>query len=75
MQTKTGKKPLSKESISKWIIVRPDFWNNGARTQTYRALTDLTGIKVGRFLADVADFILKQAESPQFIGKTPMLIY
>jgi hypothetical protein len=49
---------------------------NGPRTGRYRALTDLQGIKGGKISrADVADFMLSQAKSPHFIGKTPLLIY
>jgi putative NADH-flavin reductase len=63
-------------NISRWIIVRPGFLNDGPRTGRYRALTNLQGIHGGRISrADVADFMLKQAKSPQFICQTPMLIY
>jgi putative NADH-flavin reductase len=63
-------------NISRWIIVRPGFLTNGPRTGRYRALTDLRGIHGGRISrADVADFMLSQAKSPQFIGQTPLLIY
>jgi putative NADH-flavin reductase len=63
-------------NLTRWIIVRPGFLNNGTRTGRYRALTDLQGIQGGRISrADVADFMLSQAKSPQFIGKTPLLIY
>lgn len=62
-------------NIARWIIVRPGFLNNGPRTGRYRALTDLRGIHGGRISrADVADFMLAQARSPQFIGQTPLLI-
>ena len=61
---------------TRWIIVRHSFLTNGPRTGRYRALTDLQGIRGGRISrADVADFMLLQAKSPQFIGKTPLLIY
>ena len=63
-------------NITRWIIVRPGFLTNGQRTGRYRALTDLRGIHGGRISrADVADFMLSQAKSPQFIGQTPLLIY
>jgi putative NADH-flavin reductase len=63
-------------NITRWIIVRPGFLTNGPRTGRYRALTDLRGIHGGRISrADVADFMLSQAKSPQFIGKPPLLIY
>ncbi len=63
-------------NVARWIIVRPGFLNNGPRRGSYRALTDLRGIHGGRISrADVADFMLSQAKSPQFIGQTPLLIY
>jgi hypothetical protein len=63
-------------NVARWIIVRPGFLNNGPRTGRYRALTDLQGIQGGRIArADVADFVLAQAKSPQYIGRAPLLIY
>lgn len=63
-------------SLAHWIIVRPGFLTNGPRTGRYRALTNLRGIHGGRISrADVADFMLSQAKSPQFICQTPLLIY
>jgi len=62
-------------NVTRWIIVRPGFLTNGPRTGRYRALTDLQGIHGGWISrADVADFMLVQAKSPQFIGQTPLLI-
>ncbi|WP_343672402.1 SDR family oxidoreductase [Chitinophaga sp.] len=67
---------IIQNQLNRWIIVRPGFLNNGPRTGCYRALIDLNGIHGGRISrSDVADFILNQAKSPQFIGQTPMLIY
>ena len=63
-------------NIARWIIVRPGILTNGPRTGRYRALTDLRGIRGGQISrADVAHFILSQAKSPTFIGKTLLLIY
>lgn len=63
-------------NIDRWIIVRPGFLNNGPHTGQYRALTDLQGIQGGRISrADVADFMLEQAKSQEFIGRIPLLIY
>ena len=63
-------------AIARWIIVRPGFLTNGPRTGRYRALNDLRGIHGGRISrADVTDFMLLQAKSPRFIGRTPLLIY
>jgi NAD(P)H-binding len=73
---KDRQEQIIKENLARWIIVRPGFLNNGPRTGRYRALTDLRGVHGGRISrADVADFMLSQAKSPQFIGQTPMLIY
>lgn len=67
---------IIKGTLSRWIIVRPGFLNNGPLTGRYRALTDLQGIQGGRISrADVADFMLAQAKSPSFIGQAPLLIY
>jgi putative NADH-flavin reductase len=64
------------KNLTRWLIIRPGFLSNGARTGHYRALTNLRGIHGGRISrADVADFMLSQATSPQFIGQTPLLIY
>jgi hypothetical protein len=63
-------------NTTRWIIVRLGFLTNGPCTGRYRALTDLRGIHGGRISrANVADFMLLQAKSPQFIGQTPLLIY
>jgi len=73
---KDRQEEIIKEKIARWIIVRPGFLNNGEHTGVYRALTDLTGIKGGSISReDVADFVLSQAKSPDYEGKTPMLIY
>lgn len=67
---------IIKSKVKRWIIVRPGFLTNGPRTGHYRVLTNLQGIRGGKISrADVADFMLSQAKSPQFIGQTPLLIY
>jgi putative NADH-flavin reductase len=73
---KERQEQIIKRDLTRWIIVRPGFLKNGPRTGRYRALTDLRGVHGGRVSrADVADFMLAQAKSPQFIGQTPLLIY
>lgn len=73
---KDRQESIIKRDLTRWIIVRPGFLTNGPRTGRYRALTDLRDIHGGRISrTDVADFMLSQAKSPQFIGQTPMLIY
>lgn len=57
-----------------WVLVRPGLLTDGPRTGTYRALTDLSGVRkatVSR--ADVADFVLKQLAGTEFVGQTPVL--
>lgn len=67
---------IIQDKISRWIIVRPGFLGNGPCRGKYRALTDLTGVYGGRISReDVAHFVLAQAKSPTFLGKTPLLIY
>ncbi|OBY24375.1 NAD(P)-dependent oxidoreductase [Leisingera sp. JC1] len=72
---KDRQEAIIRNRVARWIIVRPGFLTNGPRTGKVRAVTDLRGVtgnKISR--ADVAEFILAQAKSPEFIGKTPLLI-
>ena len=67
---------LVRDSKLEWVIVRPGFLTNGPRTEKYKALTDLQGVKAGKISrADVAHFILTQLDSMTEIGKTPLLTY
>ena len=73
---KDRQESIIRGNLTRWIIIRPGFLNDGPRTGHYRTLTNLQGIHGGRISrTDVADFMLLQAKSPQFIGQTPMLIY
>ncbi len=73
---KNRQEAIIKEKISRWIIVRPGFLNNGKRTGKYRAITEMTGKHAARISReDVAHFVLSQAKSPEYLGKTPMLVY
>ncbi len=75
-EDKDKQEQMLKEEYDNWIIVRPGMLTNGKLTGKYRALTDLTGINGGKISrADVAHFILKQIEQPEFLGQTPLLIY
>lgn len=60
-----------------WTIVRPSSFTDGERTSTYKHGFSPTEknlqLKVSR--SDVADFILKQTESNQYLFKTPGLSY
>lgn len=61
----------------RWEIVRPGRLTNGAMTGRYRVLVDLVeGMKVGAISrADVAHFMVAQAEHPTYLGKYPALTY
>ncbi len=66
-----------KESNLDWTIVRPGAFTDGSKTGKYRhgfTTTDRTvKLKISR--ADVADFILKQIESKDYLFQTPGLSY
>lgn len=61
----------------RWEIVRPGRLTNGAMTGHYRVLDHLAeGMKVGAISrADVAHFMVAQAENPIYFGKYPALTY
>jgi putative NADH-flavin reductase len=61
----------------RWEIVRPGRLTNGAMTGRYRVLDELVeGMKVGAISrADVAHFMVAQAENPTYLGKYPALTY
>ncbi len=61
----------------RWEIVRPGRLTNGTMTGYYRVLDKLAeGIKVGAISrADVAHFMVGQAQNPTYLGKYPALTY
>ena len=61
----------------RWEIVRPGRLTNGAMTGRYRVLDQLVdGMKVGAISrADVAHFMVAEAEHPTYVGKYPALTY
>lgn len=62
---------------SRWEIVRPGRLTNGTMTGRYRMLDDLVeGMRVGAISrADVAHFMVAQAEHPAYLGKYVALTY
>ncbi len=62
---------------SRWEIVRPGRLTNGNMTGRYRVLDSLVeGMKVGAISrADVAHFMVTQAEQPTYLGKSVALTY
>ena len=64
------------ESDLKWTIVRPFRLTNGERTGKYRVAANAeleNGSSLTR--ADVADFMLKQLETEEYLYKTPAIAY
>ena len=61
---------ITKSSL-KWEIVRPGVLTDKPLTEKYRIETKLDkGIGIGNISrADVADFLVKQAENPTELGK------
>ena len=61
----------------RWEIVRPGRLTNGTMTGHYHVLDNLAvGMKVGAISrADVAHFMVAQAEHPTYLGKYPALTY
>ena len=68
---------LIASGYSRWEIVRPGRLTNGPMTGRYRVLDDLgEGMRVGAISrADVAHFMVAQAEYPAYLGKYVALTY
>ena len=58
-----------------WVIVRPGYLTRLPKTGTYRAVINPKDWQ-GGFITrtDVADFLIKQVDRDEFVGKTPLLI-
>jgi len=74
---KSEQERLIAGGYSRWEIVRPGRLTNGAMTGRYRVLDKLVeGMKVGAISrADVAHFMVAQAENTIYLGKYPALTY
>lgn len=74
---KSEQERLIAGGYSRWEIVRPGRLTNGPMTGHYRVLDGLVeGMKVGAISrADVARFMVVQAENPTYLGKSPALTY
>lgn len=65
-----------KTSALEWIFVRPTALTDGPKTGTYRVSPRYAppkGTTIAR--ADLADFMLKQLQSDEYLGQTPTLAY
>ena len=59
-----------------WIIVRPSYLTNGAKTGVYRVTPRYApkgGVRISR--ADLADFMLEQLEGDTYVRQTPAIAY
>lgn len=74
---KTIMEEIIAASKMKWEIVRPGILKDKPLTEKYKVETTLfVGINIGRInRADVADFMVKQAENPTELYKYPALSY
>lgn len=72
---KTMMEEIIARSHLNWEIVRPGMLTDGPLTQKYKALPNLDkGIRIGKISrADVADFLLNEAENPTMLGQYPAL--
>jgi len=65
-----------RESNLDWTIVRPAGLTNGPRTGKYSVVTNLQNVTATRISrADVADFLLRELQSGEYTGQTPLLMY
>lgn len=74
---KSEQERLVTAGYPRWEIVRPGRLTNGAMTGRYRVLDELVnGMRVGAISrADVAHFMLAQAERPTYLNKYVALTY
>lgn len=68
---KTKMEEIISNSNLKWVIVRPGLLKDKPLTEKYKVETSLyQGIKINSInRADVADFMIKQAENPTYLYK------
>ena len=66
---------IVRESKLDWVIARPGILTNGPKTDAYQALVEPNTWRCGFISrADVADFLVKQVDSDEYLGKTPVLV-
>jgi len=59
---------MVKESGLEWVIARPTMLTNGALKQKYQAKTAIESVPNAISRADVADFMVKACEQPDWVG-------
>ncbi len=66
---------IVRRSTLDWVIARPGILTNGPKTGDYRILGDPSEWRTGFISrADVADFLVRQIDSDEWLRKTPVLI-
>jgi putative NADH-flavin reductase len=72
---KTLMEEIIAQSDLNWEMVRPGMLGDGPATHQYKVLPNLSKrMKVGKITrADVADYLLKEAQNPKFIHQYPAL--
>ncbi|MGI9387913.1 MAG: NAD(P)-dependent oxidoreductase, partial [Methyloligellaceae bacterium] len=66
---------IIKDSDLDWVIVRPGFLTRLPKTGRYQASADRKDWRGGFITrADVAEFLIDQVASDEFVHKTPLLI-
>ncbi|MDJ0944805.1 MAG: SDR family oxidoreductase [Kiloniellales bacterium] len=72
---KDAQEALIRESDLDWVIARPVILVDGPRTGRYRVELDPKRWRYGLISrANVADFLVKQVQSDEHIGRTPVLL-
>lgn len=64
-----------KESGLDWVIVRPSFLTNGKQRGIYHTSTDTKEARLMISRSDVADFMVKQIENNEDVGKIATIGY
>jgi len=74
-ENKTQMEELITSTLPNWQIVRPGMLTNNPLSEKYRVETNyFKGMNIGSIArADVADFMIKQAETLTLMGKYPVL--
>ena len=75
-QDKDVQEVIIRRSGIDWVIARPVILTNGSKTGRYKVLDNPETWKNGVISrADVADFLINQAEDGSLLGKTAVLTY
>ncbi|WP_407542526.1 SDR family oxidoreductase (plasmid) [Deinococcus radiomollis] len=74
MQDKERMETLIRDSLTDWTLVRPPALTNGAHTGTYQTGLDVPiSLASNISRADVADFMLREAQACRFLRETPTI--